>query len=269
MQEESERMSNSRVCSILASLTPVFGKSPIMHAPLIAFAMALAATSSFALGFGDPAADTAGPVAVAPALTIPSQKSGSDVAKGIREGFANEMYANGAAKQRIGRIMSWGGLAASTVGGLARQPNLAGIGSLVMLVGIPINGSGAGDMVDAMNIIHPELHLEMNGWAPYYTGWGMIGVGTAVYLNGLSDAAHSLTTKGELGPGFATMMIGSGLMEVGIVLQAVSWYKFSASADRAEMAMKILPPVSLDLQPTFLTRRDGKPAPGMNLALTF
>jgi len=209
-----------------------------------------------ALAFGDASPDTVKSTPVAPLklkseeTTMPGKLSPTAVS------FAKELYAGGETKQLVGRVMSWGGLAATVIGSAANQSQLSGIGGLVMLVGIPVNGSGASDMVEAANQLNPEVKIEMNGWGTYGASWGLMGGGIAVLLAGVGNNSVPMAATGAIA------------FLAGDIMQYVAWYQFSASADRAQLSHKNSP-YAMAVSPAVYASRDGALVPGMNLALRF
>jgi hypothetical protein len=222
----------------------------MMRVPLIPFAIALSFSHSFAMGFGEPDV----PDTLAKLAPIQSMTPGLEKLSPRELAYTKELYANGQSKQLIGRGMSWGGIGLMTVAGIANQPALATVGFLSMMAGIPVNGSGASDMVHGVNQMNDRVKIEMTGWSAYIASCGTMAAGMVLIgaskgdKDGLSMAGLVLTT-------------GAGL-------QFFAWDQFSGSADRASVAHEFSP-YSLQASPSAYRLRDGSLVPGMNLALTF
>lgn len=120
-----------------------------------------------ALAFGDASPDTVAPTPVAPLKLKSEEAAVPGRLSPMVVSYAKDLYAGGETKQLIGRVMGWGGLTAAVLGSVTSNSQVSGIGGLVMLVGIPVNGSGASDMVEAANQLNPDVKIEMNGWGTY------------------------------------------------------------------------------------------------------
>lgn len=142
-----------------------------------------------------------------------------------------KQFLDGQSTQRLGRILSWGGLAASVLGNSMGNPTLSGLGGLALLVGIPVNGTGSSKMVRAANELNPTAHVEHRGWAPYFTGVGLMVGGVLVMVDAVSS-------EDEYDDDLNVQQLVTGALMVvaGDICMYVSWYKFSASADDADAA---------------------------------
>lgn len=175
--------------------------------------------------------------------------------------FAKILYARGEARQNLGRIMSWGGLGLSVAGSLMNAPAVSSIGSLSLLIGIPVNGSGAGTMIDAANMLNPNANLEMRGWGTYGASWVLIGGGTALLIASVAgaDNVDEVNTT-ALGVGVVSLVAGQ-------IMQYVAWGQFSGSADRAELIHGLA--YSVDVTPTLYASRTAIATPGVQVSLKF
>jgi hypothetical protein len=176
--------------------------------------------------------------------------------------FAKDLYQSGQTKQTLGRVMSWAGLGGAVIGGIASQGMLLDVGLLSLLIGIPVNGSGTGDMIEAANQLNPEFHLEESGWWSYGLSWAAMAGGVGMIVSAMPTNYAS----GDQLDG--TAKAGAIVYLAGMVGQGVAWAQFSSSADRAELSRKHSP-YSLSVQPDFVATREGGLAPGMALALRF
>lgn len=143
-------------------------------------------------------------------------------------------FMNGESTQRLGRILTWGGLGAIFLGVGLGNPSLAGVGSLAFLAGVPVNGVGSTRMVRAANKLNPTAHVRQRGWAPYFTGIGLMSAGVVLLADAVSNENAYEENGNEINEeqaGTATLMFLAGG-----VCMFVSWAKFSASADDAGTA---------------------------------
>jgi hypothetical protein len=170
--------------------------------------------------------------------------------------YGKELYSRAESKQFLGRVLSWGGLVVGAVGGLTQNPFLSIGGGVALIVGIPVNGSGTSDMVDAANQLNPDVKVEMHGWGAYGASWGLMALGTGVAVSATNNMDNS------------SMAVGGIMILVGDVLQYVAWGQFSSSADRAQMSRKSSP-YALVVGPQLYALGSGRNAPGLNLNLTF
>lgn len=175
--------------------------------------------------------------------------------------YAKLLYAKGESRHNLGRIMSWGGLGLSVIGSLTKVPEMSSIGGLALLIGIPVNGSGAGTMVEAANILNPNAGLEISGWGTYKASWLLIGGGTALVIGSVAGAE----TVEEVN----TTALGVGLVSLvaGQIMQYVAWGQFSGSADRAEMIHGLA--YSVDVMPALYASRTAIATPGVQLSVKF
>jgi len=227
----------------------------MMRAPLISIAIAMTFSHSFAMGLGKPdVPDTSSAVAPIQVAAVQSMTPGMEKLSPRELAYAKELYANGQSKQRIGRGMSWGGIALMTVAGIADQPVFATVGFLSMIAGIPVNGSGASDMVRGVNQMNERVKIEMTGWNTYIASGGAMAAG--LVLVGASQGDN------------VRLNVAGFVFSAGVALQFFAWDQFSNSADRAALAHEFSP-YSVQASPSVYRLRDGSLAPGMNLALTF
>jgi hypothetical protein len=242
-----------------------------MRSPHLALLLlALGSTASHAIEFGEPdpspaqvSLDTTKTKGIVLSRPADSLSHGNPKISPTELAFAKDLYESGQTKQTIGREMSWGGLGVLLIGSFTNQVVLSDAGGLCLFIGIPVNGSGAGDMTKAANVLDPDIHLAAPEWTTYGTSWGLIGGGAVMAYVGVGSALN-----GSGSSAVPLVVTGAVLVFTGDVLQYVSWYQFSSSADRAELSRK-LSPYSLSVQPDFVATRDGGVAPGMALALRF
>ncbi|MEN9352845.1 MAG: hypothetical protein RL318_170 [Fibrobacterota bacterium] len=167
---------------------------------------------------------------------------------------ATDLYAQGASRQRMGRAMSWGGIGVMVLAGVARQPVLTLGGFLAMMAGIPVNGSGASDMVDGVNQMNDRVKIDMTGWGTYIASWGTIAGGTVLAFSSQGSEQSKV--------------IASILLSGGSALQFVAWEQFSNSADQAKVARRFSP-VALTVRPAVFGNDRGGVVPGVSLAMRF
>jgi len=140
------------------------------------------------------------------------------------------------------------------------------IGSLSTLIGIPLNGVGSGNMVDAAKQLSPHSQLEHRGWPPYLVGMGLSVVGAVMIVNGASEYqnANSFNENGKV-----TSSLGTGILFslAGGICTYVAWYKFSASADDAT---RVKNTIKVGAAPLLIpeANRDGY-AKGLQVSLAF
>jgi len=232
-----------------------------MRSPkFLLLALALSCTSLFAqdLSDGDNGKTKLG---------TSSSSSASVSSKPVANAYAQELYTSGETKHNLGRVMSWGGLALSFAGSAANNSTLSTIGSVSLLVGIPVNGSGASDMVEAANAINPAAGVEMHGWGTYTASWVMMAGGIALIVNGFSSGTKDY--YGDTEPNENMVVAGALVTIAGGLMQYVSWYQFSASADRAALAKNTASAYSFELAPALYASRKNGVLPGAQLALRF
>lgn len=143
-------------------------------------------------------------------------------------------FMNGESTQRLGRILTWGGLGAIFLGVGLGNPSLAGMGSLAFLAGVPVNGVGSTRMVRAANKLNPTTPVRQRGWAPYFTGIGLMSASIVLMVDAVSNENAYEENGSDINDeqaGTATLMFLAGG-----VCMFVSWAKFSASADDARTA---------------------------------
>jgi hypothetical protein len=175
-----------------------------------------------------------------------------------------EHFQSGKTRHDIGRYMSWGGLGMLVASTLTESPAMVGFGVLGIVVGIPLNGSGANDMIDAANDIRPDAEAEMSGWGTYAASWALMAGGVGLIIKGESLNNRNYNERTSMN------MIAGGILSIlgGASLQFVSWYQFSASAERAADT-KDPQAYSLELSPAVYASRTRGIMPGMQLALRF
>lgn len=143
------------------------------------------------------------------------------------DALAHMQYQNGASLQFMGRVVSWSGVAGMVLGTRTGNATLASVGLIGWFVGMPLNGSGSNKMVDATNQMNPSTHVTHRGWPVYYTGMGLFGGGLALILNSVDEDGYV--------ENHSQADMGSTMMLAGMICSIVGWYKFSASADDAEI----------------------------------
>ena len=176
------------------------------------------------------------------------------------------MYESGASTQKMGRILSWGGLLLANIGSLSGNTTLSTVGSVGLIVGIPINGAGSSKMVDASNKINPRATVEHRGWVPYGLGVALTGVGIIQMVNAASDYnnATSYDEQDEAEKDAVTALL---VAMAGNVCMYVGWYKFSASADDASFAYNS---IQVGVAPLLVPENEGTGfAKGMQLTAAF
>lgn len=179
---------------------------------------------------------------------------------------AKEDYTSGASRQSVGRIMSWIGLGTTVLGGAIGSAPLAMGGSIALTVGIPLNGSGASQMIEASNRINPQAPVEMSGWGTYVASWVLMGLGvTEVLIAGNEESSQSSYDNNNQNE--TMLLMGVVSMLTGSVMQYVAWGQFSFSADRAEGKMQTLGAISF--YPTVVPNIHGKLQPGAVLVGSF
>lgn len=205
-----------------------------------------------------------GSAPVAPA-TQPSLNLNSDI------DVYREVYESGKTIQNVGRFMSWGGLTASLFGNLTGNVALNTIGGLSLMVGIPVNGWGSSKMVKGVNGMDAKAQLDHRGWIPYGVGWGLVGYGFYSLLTGITEWEDEDDYYGESDSqdeAEQKMVTGAVAILVGQVCWFVAWYKFSDSADDADIFARRN--IQLSAAPLFVPERNGNGfAKGMQLSARF
>ncbi|MEK7393061.1 MAG: hypothetical protein AAB214_10895 [Fibrobacterota bacterium] len=107
---------------------------------------------------------------------------------------AARLYESGATRQRIGRIMSWAGLGMVFFDAFAESGGIAGLGILGIAIGIPVNGSGASDMVEASNAMNPAAEQEMGGWGTYTASLALMATGVGLVVKESPPRIETSTT---------------------------------------------------------------------------
>lgn len=179
---------------------------------------------------------------------------------------AKEDYTSGASRQSVGRVMSWIGLGTTVLGSAIGSAPLAAGGSIALTVGIPLNGSGASQMVEASNRINPQAPVEMSGWGTYVASWVLMGLGVTEILIG-SNEESSQSSYNNNNQNETMLLMGVVSVLTGSVMQYVAWGQFSFSADRAENKMQTLGAISF--YPTVVPNIHGKLQPGAVLVGSF
>ncbi|MEN9306305.1 MAG: hypothetical protein RL173_237 [Fibrobacterota bacterium] len=184
---------------------------------------------------------------------------------------AAQLYESGATRQRIGRIMSWAGLGMVFFDAFAESGGIAGLGILGIAIGIPVNGSGASDMVEASNAMNPAAEQEMGGWGTYTASLALMASGVGLLVKGVTaNVQATATSDRKYSNNNTDNMIAAGLfgMLSGASLQFVSWYQFSNAADLATQS-RYPQPISLEFAPAVYASRTNGVMPGMQVALRF
>jgi hypothetical protein len=176
---------------------------------------------------------------------------------------AAQLYESGATRQKIGRIMSWAGLGMVFFDAFAESGGIAGLGILGIAIGIPVNGSGASDMVEASNAMNPGAQQEMGGWGTYTASLALMASGVGLVVKGVTTEDRNINDRKD-------NMIVAGVIGMlsGASLQFVSWYQFSTSADLAAQS-RYPQPISLEFAPAVYASRSNGVMPGMQVALRF
>jgi|GEM_PF-6194239 len=176
---------------------------------------------------------------------------------------AAQLYESGATRQKIGRIMSWAGLGMVFFDAFAESGGIAGLGILGIAIGIPVNGSGASDMVEASNAMNPAAEQEMGGWGTYTASLALMASGVGLVVKGVTTEDRNINDRKD-------NMIVAGVLGMlsGASLQFVSWYQFSNAADLAAQS-RYPQPISLEFAPAVYASRTNGVMPGMQVALRF
>lgn len=233
-------------------------------------------------------------VAAEPAATVYTAKPRTAATLSTAESsdmqMYRSMYESGASTQKMGRILSWGGMGLSVIGTMAGNSTLSGVGGLALMVGIPVNGVGSGRMAKAANGMKPTAQIEHRGWVPYWTGWALVGGGMYLLFDGSVDYAQATMDIEDIEDGYyygnsssfdsaiddaesrrddaqQKIITGAIVALVGEVCWFVGWYKFSASADDASFAYNS---VQVGVAPLLVPEKEGTGfAKGMQLTAAF